>query len=104
MVVGHRGVGEAVEGGKPVHVVPYFLIVGVKDVGTILMHVDAFHVPGIHVAGNLGPLVDDQDGFARFPGLLCKSGAIQSGADDEVVVFCHGGFLSFVIIKGQRKE
>lgn len=49
-VVGHRRIGISVELNNGVDEVPYFLAVGVEDVGSVFMYVDAFNVFAIHIA------------------------------------------------------
>ena len=89
LVVGHRRVGEAVEVGEAGHVVPHLFVVGVEDVRAVLVHVDALHVLGVHVAGDVGPLVDHQHLPARVRRLAGEGRPEQAGADDEIVV--HDG-------------
>ena len=76
MVIGHRRIGETVEGGKLVHILPDFLVVGMEDVGAVLMHMDAFHCFGIDVPGNMIPFIDDQDFFPSSFGFLGKNGTV----------------------------
>ena len=50
VVVGHRAVGVAVELCKLVHILPHSLVVGVEDMGTVAVDIDALHALGVDVA------------------------------------------------------
>ncbi len=63
-VVGHRAVGVAVELGKLVYIIPYIPVVGMEDVGTVPVDLDALYVLCIDVAGDVVTPVDDQHLFA----------------------------------------
>lgn len=63
-MVHHWAGGEANEGGEAVHVVQELRIVGVEDVGAVLLHVDALYVLGEYVAGDVVPPVDRQRGLS----------------------------------------
>lgn len=100
MVVGHRAVGVAVELRKLVHILPHGLVVGVEDVGTVAVHIDALHRLGVDVARNVAALVDDK---ALLAGLLClvgKHGTIQARTDDQVIILFHGKNLSLSFFFG----
>ena len=58
-----------------------------EDVGAIDMDVDSLHFLGIDVAGDIGTLVDDQNGLARFLRLAGKDRTVQTGTDDQIIVF-----------------
>ena len=80
------GLCKPVEGHEPVDIVPHRFIVGVEDMRTVAMDVDALHLFGVDIAGDVRPLVDDEDGFAGGFCLLGEDGAEEAGADDEIVV------------------
>ena len=95
LVVGHRRVGVPVEHRKLVHIVPHLLVVGVEDVGAVFVDVDALHLFGIDVAGDVVALVDHQAGAPGLGGFVGKHRAEQSGADDQIIIlFCHGTLTS----------
>ena len=50
VIVGNGAVGVAVELRKLVHILPHGLVVGVEDVGTVAVHIDALHRLGVDVA------------------------------------------------------
>ena len=80
-----------------VDIIPNGLVVGVEDVGAVDMDVDALDLLGVDIAGNVGALVDDQDGFSRPHGLPGADRAVESRADDQIIIMRHGR-CSFIII------
>lgn len=66
MVIGHRGIGEPVKRGEPVHVVPYLLQIRMENVGPVLVHMDSFYIFRVHISPDLGPLVNDKYFLSRF--------------------------------------
>lgn len=64
-------IGEAVECHKLRDVFPYLGVVGVENVRAVLVDVDALHILGIDISGNVRALVNDKNilaGFFRFVG------------------------------------
>ena len=95
LIVGYRTVGIAVEWHYRVHEVPHFLVGGMEDMGTVLMHVDAFHVLAVNIATQMSPLVDDE---TTLTGLLCpvgKRSPEQPGPNNKIIV-CHFHIQYFV--------
>ena len=89
VVVGHRAVGVAVELCKLVHILPHSLVVGVEDMRTVAVHVDALHSFGVDIARDMVALIDDQTLFACLFGLVGKHGTEQTGTNDEIIVLFH---------------
>ena len=87
--VGHGRVHVVVELGEAVHVVPHVLHGRVEDVGAVPVDVDALHLLGVDVAGDVVAAVDDEDGLARLSRGIGEHGPGQAGSDDEVVVLGH---------------
>ena len=56
--------------------------IGVENVGAVFVHVNALHLFGVDIAGDMIALVDDKDGFPSGFGLLGEDGAVESGADN----------------------
>ena len=54
--------------------------------GAVTVHLDALDVLRIHIAADMIPPVNDQDGLARRPDLLGKGRAEQPCAHDEILV------------------
>ena len=94
MVVGHRAVGIAVELCKLVHILPHSLVVGVENMGTVAVDMDALHALGVDVARNVVPLINDEAALACLFGLMGKHRAVQARAHDEIIILLHG-LLSF---------
>ena len=89
MIVGKGTVGISVEGNDRVYEVPNGLVVGMEDVGTILMDVDAFDILAIDIAAQVWTFVYDEAFLALFPGLVSESGAKQAGTNNEIIVVFH---------------
>ena len=70
MVVGDGAIGVSVERHDRVYEVPDGLVVGMEDVGTILMYVDAFDILAIDIAAQVWALVYDEAFFALLLGLV----------------------------------
>ena len=86
LVVCHRGVGVAVEGGKAVDIVPHLFIIGVEDVRAVAVDGDALDILGIDIAGDVAALINDQAPFAGGSGLVGKDGSEQTGTDDQIII------------------
>ncbi len=89
MVVGHRAVGVAVELCKLVYILPHGLVVGVEDMRTVAVHVDALHSFGVDIARDMVALIDDQTLFACLFGLVGKHGTEQTGTNDKIIILFH---------------
>ena len=70
----------------------------------VFVNVDALHLFGVDVPGDVRPLVNDEDGLASGFCLLGENGAVEAGTDDEVIVHSMGhpfvkqlGFLPFAM-------
>ena len=50
LVVGHRAVGVAVKFCQTVDKIPYLLVAGMENVGTVFVDMDAFHIFTVDVA------------------------------------------------------
>ena len=86
VVVGDGRVGIPVEHRKLIDIVPHLLVVGVEDVGTIAVDVDALNALGVDIAGNVVPLVHHQAALAGPGGLMGKDCAVQAGANDQIII------------------
>src|SRR5699024_7532087 len=86
LIVGHRGVGVAVEGGETVDIVPHGLVVGVEDMRAVAVDGDALDILGIDIAGDMAALVNDQAALAGSGGLAGEYRAEQTGANDQVII------------------
>ena len=65
MVIRHRRIGVAVEFREPVDILPRGLVVGVENMGTVAVDVDALPLLGVDVACNVAALVNDGRSQAR---------------------------------------
>ena len=87
LVVGYGGVGVAVELDDGVHEVPYLLVGGVEDMGTVFVDVDTFDVLAIDVTAEVGAFVYDEAGLACLTGFVGEGGAEEAGAYYQIIVF-----------------
>ena len=90
MVVCHRAVGVAVELCKLVHILPHSLVVGMEDMCTVAVDVDALHRLRVDIACNVAALIDHKALLACLFCFLCKDRAVKAGTNDQVIVLFHG--------------
>ena len=90
LVVGYRRIRITVELHYGIDELPYFLIGGMKDMGTIFMDVDVFHQLTIDIAAQVGTLVDDQAPLVMPASHAGKGGSEQAGTDNQIVIRFHG--------------
>jgi len=105
LVVGHGGVGVAVELDDGVHEVPYLLVGGVEDMGTILMYVNTLYTLTIDVTTKLGAFVYDEAGLACLTGFVGEGGAEEAGAYYQIIVFViHMSHTESICFISHRKH
>ena len=68
-------------------VVPHFFVVGMENMRAVLVDVDALDVLGVDVARDVGALIHDEHGLAVGLGLMCKNGAVQTGTDNQIIIY-----------------
>ncbi len=90
MVVGHRAVGVAVELCKLVHILPHSLVVGVEDMCTVAVDIDALHRLRVDIACNVAALIDHKALLACLFCFLGKHRTIKACTYDQVIVLFHG--------------
>ena len=95
LIVGNGRVRKAVELGKPGDIVPDLFVVGVEDVRTVFVDMDALNALGVDIARNVGALIHDQHGFAVGLGLMGEDGTVQTGADYQIIIFHTTGVPLF---------
>ena len=86
LVDGHGAVHVVVELGEAVDVVPNRAQGGVEDVRAVAVHVDALHVLGVDVAGDMVAAVDDEAGLAELSGLMAEHRRGDAGADNQIII------------------
>jgi len=75
-VFGHRGIDKAVEVDEPGDIVPDLFVVGMKDVSTVNVDVDALNLFGIDVAADIFAFFDDKDSLSAVHGLAGEDSTI----------------------------
>ena len=86
MVICHWGIGIAVKFREPVYILPDTPVIGMENVGTVAVNLNALHVLGVDIAADVAALVDYQHGFPGLAHLLSKRRAVQARADDQIVI------------------
>ena len=85
-VVGNRAVDVIVEAAKVVDITPYTFVGGVENMRTVAMHIDIGHRLGVAVAAYMGATLDDKAFFASLSCLISKHRAIESSANNKIIV------------------
>ena len=57
---------------KLIDILPYFLIAGVENVGSVPVYVDAVHIFTVNISGDVVPLINHQAGLSRLLRLMGK--------------------------------
>ena len=52
----------------------------------VAVHVDALHVLGVDVAGDMVAAVDDEAGLAELGGLMAEHRRGDAGADNQIII------------------
>ena len=86
LVDGHGAVHIVVELGESVDVIPHRAQGGVEDVRAVAVHVDALHVLGVNVAGDMVAAIDDQAGLAELGSLMAENRRRDAGTDNQIII------------------
>ena len=86
LVDGHGAVHVVVELREAVDVVPHGSQGGVEDVRAVAVHVNALHVLGVDVAGDMVAAVDDEAGLAELGGLMAEHRRGDAGANNKIII------------------
>ena len=79
-IIGNRRVGVSVELNKPVHIIPYFPVVCMKDMRTVFMHVDTVYFFAVDIAAGVWTFLYHQTSLSGFMSLMGKHGSEQAAA------------------------
>ena len=80
----HPTVAVVVELRKPIDKCPYLGIVGVKNVWSVLVDLDAVAFLAVAVATNVAAAIDEEHHLASVGHAACKDAAKQTCSNDEV--------------------
>ena len=72
---------------KLIYEVPNLLIRGVEDVRSVFVDKDVVLILAVAVTAHVATTVDDQHSLTRLMGAICRNSTVQSGADNEKVIF-----------------
>ena len=89
LIVGNGGIGKAIKFRKAIHILPNLFIVGMENVGTVVMNHDAILLVAVNISPDMIPLVNDQNFFPPFLCLSCKNSAKKSRTYYQIIKLCH---------------
>ena len=92
VIIGNGRIGIAVKLSEAIHILPGFLAVGVKDMGTIAVNLNSLNLLGEHIAADVVPFFNHQDGFFSLKHPLSKGRTEQPCPHHQIIVV-HFGFL-----------
>ena len=95
-IIGNRRVGVSVELNKPVHIIPYFPVVCMKNMRTVFMHVDAVYFFAVDIAAGVWTFLYHQTSLSGFMSLMGKHGSEQAAAYNQVIVWFHSFLALFL--------
>ena len=95
-IIGNRRVGVSVELNKPVHIIPYFPVVCMKDMRTVFMHVDTVYFFAVDIAAGVWTFLYHQTSLSGFMSLMGKHGSEQAAAYNQVIVWFHSSLALFL--------
>lgn len=87
MIIGYRRVSESIEFCELIYIIPYCSIVGMKNMGTIFMHMDSFHIFSIYIPGNMRTFIHHKNRFSCF---YCFAGEYSSkkpSSYNQIIIF-----------------
>ena len=87
MIISHRRISETVEFSKPVDIVPNFLIIGMKNMGPILMHLNSFYIFGINISSDMSPFIYDKNFLSHVSRLTGKYSTEKAASYHQIIVF-----------------
>lgn len=70
---------KAIELGKPGDIVPDLFVVGVEDVRTVFVDIDALNNFGINIASNIRAFVHHQNALTTCHGFMSENCAVKTG-------------------------
>lgn len=95
MIISYRRISESIEFCELIYIIPYCSIVGMKNMGTIFMHMNSFHLFCIYIPGNMRPFVYHKNGFPSFYCFTGKYSSKKSCSNNQIIVF-HGLYPFYV--------
>lgn len=93
LIVGYRIELKVVERNKTIHKLPYFLYLRMENMWAITMYADSVEIFTVDVSTYMVATVyykTTPTGIGHKP---CKSGTIEAGTDNQIVVFPRYGFI-----------
>ena len=72
--------------GKTIHILPYTLITGMKNMCTIPMYMDSFYILCVNIPGNMISFINNKHLFSCFSGFTGKYGTEKSRSNYQIVI------------------
>ena len=94
MIISYRRISKSIEFCKLIYIIPYCSIVGMKNMGTIFMYMNTFHIFCIYITGNMRPFVYHKNGFPSFYCFTGKYSSKKSCTNYQVIIL-HSYLPSF---------
>ena len=86
-VVCHRTVCVAVKLYNRVHEIPYLFVVGMENVRTIFMHVNALNVLAIHITTKMWTFINNKHFFTCMFSFISKRSSKKTRTNNQIIVF-----------------
>ena len=93
LVISYRRIRKAVKFRKLIHILPYFCIVGMENVRTVMMHHNPVFLIRIHISANVFPLIDDQNLPSSFLCLMRKYRSEKPRTNHKIIQVFHAILL-----------
>ena len=88
-------IGIAIKRHKRIHKIPHGFVVGVEDMCTVFVHMNAVNILTVGVAANMRALVNNQTVPTRLFGQIGKGGSEQPSPNDNIVVLFQTSNLNY---------
>lgn len=87
MIISYRRIRESIEFCELIYIIPYYSIVSMKNMGTIFVHMNAFHIFGIYITGNMRSFIYYKNGFPCFYCFMGKDSSKKSCTNYQIIIF-----------------
>jgi hypothetical protein len=82
MIVCYRRICKPIEGSELLDIIPYFGVIRMEDMSTILVYVDAFDLFRVYVSCNVRSLVNYKNRFVMEASFMSKDRSVKACADN----------------------
>ena len=60
-----------------------------ENMRSVLVYMNSFDILTVNISGNVIPSIDHQTFLSFLSKLICHNRPIESGADDQIIIFFH---------------